>query len=336
MEQQPGPVNWAPYNPAPQPGMVRAWSWEALAHGADVVSYFRWRQVPFAQEQMHAALLLPDSSETAAAAEVQQVAREIADLGLLPPCAQAPVALVVSYESAWITDIQPQGRDFRWLRFAMALYTAARALGLDVDLVPAGASLAGYRLVLVPPLLHLDEACLASLRELTVPVLLAPRTGSKTEDFQIPATLPPGPLQALLPLQIVAVESLRPGITARVNIGEEEFSARSWRETVRTALTPLASFGDGGGAWYAQGGFHYLACWPDSHLLTRIVSALALQAGLAPQTLAEGVRLQRRGDVTFAINFSTDTHKTPAPADAVFVLGSRQLPPAGVAAWREH
>ena len=62
MEQQPGPVNWAPHNPAPLPGMVRLWTWEAFAHGAEVVSYFRWRQAPFAQEQMHAGLLRSDGA----------------------------------------------------------------------------------------------------------------------------------------------------------------------------------------------------------------------------------------------------------------------------------
>ncbi|MGB7316478.1 MAG: beta-galactosidase, partial [Planktotalea sp.] len=40
MEQQPGPVNWAPYNPAPLPGMARLWAWEAFAHGAEAVLYF--------------------------------------------------------------------------------------------------------------------------------------------------------------------------------------------------------------------------------------------------------------------------------------------------------
>ncbi|MEM9224828.1 MAG: beta-galactosidase, partial [Pseudomonadota bacterium] len=54
MEQQPGPVNWAPHNPAPHAGMVRLWCLEAFAHGAEVVSIFRWRQAPFGQEQMHA------------------------------------------------------------------------------------------------------------------------------------------------------------------------------------------------------------------------------------------------------------------------------------------
>ena len=59
MEQQPGPVNWAPYNPAPLPGMVRFWALEAFAHGAEVVSFFRWRQAPFGQEQYHSGLNLP-------------------------------------------------------------------------------------------------------------------------------------------------------------------------------------------------------------------------------------------------------------------------------------
>ncbi len=59
MEQQPGPVNWATSNQAPADGMVRLWTWLAYAHGCEMVSYFRWRQAPFAQEQMHAGLLRP-------------------------------------------------------------------------------------------------------------------------------------------------------------------------------------------------------------------------------------------------------------------------------------
>jgi beta-galactosidase len=77
MEQQPGPVNWAPHNPAPRNGMVRLWSWEAFAHGAETVSYFRWRQAPFAQEQMHAGLLRTDSVEAQGFHEAAQVSSEL-------------------------------------------------------------------------------------------------------------------------------------------------------------------------------------------------------------------------------------------------------------------
>ncbi len=61
MEQQPGVIYWGTFNPAPAPGMVELWSWEAMSHGADVVSYFRWRQVPYAQEQYLSALLNPNN-----------------------------------------------------------------------------------------------------------------------------------------------------------------------------------------------------------------------------------------------------------------------------------
>ena len=61
MEQQPGPVNGPPWNPDPLPGMARLWAREAFAQGAEAVRYFRWRQAPFGQEQMHAGLLRPDS-----------------------------------------------------------------------------------------------------------------------------------------------------------------------------------------------------------------------------------------------------------------------------------
>jgi beta-galactosidase len=61
---------------------------------------------------------------------------------------------------------------------------------------------------------------------------------------------------------------------------------------------------------------------------------LAREAGIETVALEEGVRLRTRGDVTFAINFAPETRATPAPADARYLLGGPQLPPAGVAAWR--
>ncbi|HXQ45547.1 MAG TPA: beta-galactosidase, partial [Caulobacteraceae bacterium] len=93
MEQQPGPVNWARFNPAPLPGMVRAWTWEAFAHGAEVVSYFRWRQAPFAQEQMHAGLNRSDREVDVGGREARAVADELKAIGELGPCGRAPVAL---------------------------------------------------------------------------------------------------------------------------------------------------------------------------------------------------------------------------------------------------
>jgi beta-galactosidase len=334
MEQQPGPVNWALYNPAPIPGMVRAWTWEAFAHGCEVVSYFRWRQVPFAQEQMHAGLNLPDSTEDIGGREARQVAKEIAAVGPLAPPPKADVALVFSYDSDWMTIVQPQGRSFRWVRYAFEAYSALRALGLDVDIVPPGADLRGYKLVVVPPLLNAEEDFVASLAASNATVLLAPRTGSKTRTITIPDALPPGAAQRLLPLQVTRVESLPPGITVDVAHDGKRFTASAWREFVRTDLTPVATFADGAGAWYRNGKIHYLAAWPDAALMRHTVEVVCAEAGVATHPLPEGVRLQKRGGLTFAVNYANEMRITPALITAEFVLGGAELPPAGVAAWR--
>ncbi|MEM6897908.1 MAG: beta-galactosidase, partial [Pseudomonadota bacterium] len=111
MEQQPGPVNWAPWNPAPLPGMVRLWAWEAFAHGAEAVCYFRWRQAPFAQEQQHSGLKRPDNGAAPGLSEARQVAGEISALPDTAPGA-AKVALIFDYDSAYAWETQPQGKDF--------------------------------------------------------------------------------------------------------------------------------------------------------------------------------------------------------------------------------
>jgi beta-galactosidase len=335
MEQQPGPVNWATYNPAPIPGMVRAWTWEAFAHGAELVSYFRWRQAPFAQEQMHAGLNRPDNVLDQGGTEARQVAEELQALGPLDACAQAKVALVFSYEADWLTKIQPHGRDFRWLTLAFETYSALRRAGLDVDMVPPDADFAGYSLVVAPSLPILAEDTVRRLEACGSVVLFGPRTGSRTREGHIPANLAPGPLQARLPVKVPRVESLRPGAGPAVNLDGETLPAQSWREHLETDLPALARFADdGAAAWVARDGWHYLATWPGPALLDRIVARLAAEAGLDTHPQAEGVRTRTRDGVRFAYNFAPESRPTPAPAGMAFLLGGAELEPGAVAAWK--
>ena len=333
MEQQPGPVNWARYNPAPLPGMVRSWTWEAFAHGAEVVSYFRWRQAPFGQEQMHAGLNRPDRKLDVGGADAGAVASELTRIGDLEPCGRASVALVFSYEADWQIGIQPHARGFHWLQLAFEMYSALRRLGLDVDILPPDADFAGYALIVAPSLPILDAATLQSLAASGAVVLFGPRTGSRTREGHIPADLPPGPLQARLPLRVTRVESLRPGAGPGVEASGRMFAGRLWREVLETDLAPLATFADGGAAWVANEAWHYLATWPETALLDLVIARVALEAGLPVDTLEEGVRLRRRGGLQFAFNFAPEARRTPAPVGARYSLGGADMPPAGLAAW---
>lgn len=332
MEQQPGPVNWAPWNPAPLPGMVRTWTLEAYAHGAEVVSYFRWRQAPFAQEQMHAGLLRPDGSDAPGAREVAQVASELELLGE-QTTGRGQVALLFDYAAQWLLETQPQGRDFRYFDLVLEFYAAARRLGLDVDVISPDADLADYQLILAPSLPIVSQQLVDKLGAGDAQVVFGPRTGSRTEDMHIPDDLPPGLLHALISIRVSRVESLRAGWSE-----PGAFPATRWLEHVETDLAPRASTDSGHGLWFDTGRVQYLATWPDDDLLEAALTDAASRAGLEVRSLPDGLRLRRCGDLQFAFNYA------PEAADLVdhlaeaagfdFVLGGTQLEPGGVAAWR--
>jgi beta-galactosidase len=298
MEQQPGPVNWARFNPAPLPGMVRLWTLEAMAHGAEMVSYFRWRQAPFAQEQMHAGLLRPDRVDDVGAYEARQCARDIADIGPIGPPPKS-VALIFSYDSDWVTNIQPQGRGFSALRLAFEFYTGLRMLGLDIDILPPGAPLDGYKMVVVPCMPIMSEAFVDQLAACDGPVLIGPRSGSKTENFSIPSNLAPGPLQKLIPIKVTRVESLRDDL---VEAGDE-WAVHHWIEHVESDLSPILTTKSGRAVLFTSGRFTYLAGWPDEALLARVLRPLVEAASLEITDLPDGVRIRRAGAHRFEFNY---------------------------------
>ncbi len=332
MEQQPGPVNWASHNAAPLPGMVRLWVWEAIAHGAELVSLFRWRRAPFAQEQMHAGLLNVDGELDQGGAEVAQVRDELARLAPLPPVQPGQVALLFDYAACWVTDIQPQSAGFSALRLTLACYSAWRRLGIDVDVVHPSADLSGYRAVMLPCLPIVADELVARLQRLDVPVLAGPRSGSKTEDFSVPARVEPGPLRDWLPVRVARVDGLGRGVA--VGLRQQPGSVHTWREQVDSPLEPLVCTNEGDGVWYAHERRHYLAACPDEAFLDVVVRRLAEEAGLTPLILEPGVRVRRRGRLMFAFNYADDVRGVPVP-DAPLLLGEPRLPPGGVAVWRD-
>ena len=330
LEQQPGPVNWARYNPAPLPGMVHLWTIEAMAHGAELVSYFRWRQFPQAQEQMHAGLLRPDSVAAPGLAEAAQAARDIAALGAAGPPPKS-VALVFDYQAEWVTEIQPQGAGLSALWAAFASYTALRELGLDVDIVPPDAPLHGYCLCVIPCLPIVSDALVASLSAFPGQVVIGPRSGSRDADFAIPPELPPGKFQAVFPGKVVRAESLRPGLTHP----GDGWQVTRWLEHLESEAKPELVADDGNAACWQHGPIRYLAAWPEGQLIRKVIASAARDAGLTTHDLPAGLRLRRAGGRCFAFNYASTPLGLPASLTGTLELGARTLPPAGVAVLAE-
>lgn len=318
MEQQPGPVNWAGWNLAPLDGMPRLWAWEAFAHGAEAVCYFRWRQAPFAQEQMHAGLLRPDSADAPAIHEAAQVARELAEM---PDAGttQAKVALVFDYPSSWAWEALPQGADFTYFGLVFDTYRALRRAGLSIDILPAETTrLEGYKLVLAPGLLTLPKALQDAIARFNGTAILGPRTGSRTPDFTIPTPLPPN--IPGLDATTARVESLPPFAPMALETG----TFQRWFEHLEGTGEVTLQTANGRPAMISAGKTHYLAGWPDDRAFDAIIATAAKAEDLATFNLPEGLRIRDTATHRFVFNYA------PEP----LAYNGTDIPPAGVH-WHE-
>lgn len=314
MEQQPGPVNWAPYNPAPLPGMVRLWTWEAFAHGAEAVCYFRWRQAPFAQEQMHAGLLRPDSVEAEAFGEAAQVMAELADTPDVAP-AQAPVAIMFDYDADAMWAVQPHGAGLSYFGLVFDWYRACRKLGWSVDILPPTArAFDGYALVLVPGMMHMPDDLKAALESATPQVVLGPRSAARDAHFRIPAPLPPAWPGS--DLTVARVQSMRPDMPVPLSgggqvVGYFEQVERGGEVLLRTQ--PGAPV-----ALRCSDHVTYVAGWLDDAAHMRLLRGLV--PDLETHHMPEGARRRETGNEVFWFNYSTQDVK----------IDGKTVPAAGV------
>lgn len=314
MEQQPGPVNWAHHNPVPAQGAMKFWAWQAFCHGAEVVCYFRWRQAPYAQEQMHAGLLNPDSQPAQAYYEVQELVKEMQDIPQLE-LSPAPVALVHDYESIWFWEALPQNESFLANEWAFAWYECLRSCGINIDIVSPTADFSKYKLVVIPTMVDPSKDMLDKVKQAgNTQFVWGPRSGSKTENFSFPADMPPGKLQQFLPIKLDKVASLRPGIKLAGSGDFGKWAGELWLEYLNSDLKPRATCEADGqklGVFYSNNNQHYLGVALDKVSLHSLVEMLLKESGVSHKLLPVGQRLCATQQGDFLFDFAKRSYKLP-------------------------
>ncbi len=137
MEQQSGANGWNTRMaaPTPRPGQMTLWTMQSVAHGADYVSYFRWRTAVFGTEIYWHGILDYSGRENRRLKEVREVRdkfkaiSEIAGAGY-----EAKVGIVKTYDNIW--DAQLDAWHFKVEDASQkALFAAAQKTGTPIDFV---------------------------------------------------------------------------------------------------------------------------------------------------------------------------------------------------------
>lgn len=313
MEHSPSAVNWQFVNVAKPAGELARDALTHLAHGADAIAYFQWRQSRGGAERHH-------SSMVPHAGRDSRIFREVVGLGaVLDELAdvagerrhRADVTILFDWESWWAVDLDSQPSSLlRYKQEALDWYTALLDAGVRADVVPTRAPLPGRGLVIVSMLHIVDDGLRARLDAHVAAggsVLVTAYSGIADERLHTALGGYPGRLRHLLG---VRVDELLPVLAGEsVDVDGEPATLWSERVEIEDDVEVLARFTDGPAAGGpaatlrrgadGAGAGAYVATIPGAALRARLLGQVLDAAGVRaalPEHLRGRVELVERGE----------------------------------------
>ncbi|WP_250008814.1 beta-galactosidase [Actinoplanes sp. M2I2] len=346
MEHSTSAVNWQPINLAKKPGELARDSLTHVAHGADAVCFFQWRQSRAGAEKYHSAMYPHAGTDSELFRDVVSLGsalRSLADVAGSPRT-PAKAAILFDWTSWWAVeqDSHPTGK-LRYRQEALDWYTAFLDLGVRADVIPAGAPLDGYDVV-VAPILHVVPAPLAARLTAYVEagghLVTTYFSGIVDENDHVWLGGYPGSLRELLGLRVAEFGPLLEGDTAELDNG---LTGTLWTDRIDVTgpdTVVLASYKTGDQAGrpaitrraVGDGSASYVSTRLGPAGLAPVLGELLSQAGVTSELPAElrgQVELTLRGTTRFVIN------RTEEPVDITALGGAdRTLTARGVAVLR--
>ena len=194
------------HHPVKRPGQMRLWSHQALAHGADAVTFTQWRAPDGGPEKFQSAMLPHGGTETRTFREVEELGRDLKKLSLVAGgTTRAEVALVFDWENMWAVESRSSPVRVNYSELVRSYYRALFEPDMPVDLVPPEADFANYKLVIAPAL-HLVRPGVAERLESFVDnggtLLMTFSSGLLDAHGRILPGGHPGPFRKLLGLHV--------------------------------------------------------------------------------------------------------------------------------------
>ncbi len=346
MEQTPSQLNWMPQNPHMRPGIIRLQSIQAVAHGADGVLYFQWRQSKAGAEKFHSAFVSHESSEYSRI--FQQAARIGAELARLSPEVvgsrfSAEVAILMDWQNWWDVEYLPGPSDrLRYWEQMKIYYHALHELNVAIDIASPESDLGHYRLV-VAPLLHMLRPGVAENLEQFVArggiFLTTFFSGIVDENDHVFLGGYPAPLRKLLGIHVEEFDPLTREMSNQVVVEQGlikgTYDCTLWGELIH--LEGASTLGVFAHDYYAngpaltvnrfgEGKAFYLATQGSDELLAALARLLCQEANVSPVlAVPKGVEVTRRAradgrSVYFLLNHNETAQTVALPVGSCFSL----------------
>ncbi|BDI30252.1 beta-galactosidase [Capsulimonas corticalis] len=202
MEQQSGPGGWVNRLelPSPKPGQVRLWTYQSIAHGADMVLFFRWRTATMGTEIYWHGINDYHNQANRRCAEVARIGQELLRLADVAGSAyQADVAILRDYDNEWDGELDTWHGPYE-RQSASAWYAALQRRHVPVDSLTLRPGIrrremSRYRVLIYPHPTILTDETARMLKEYANAggrIIFGCRTGYKDIHGQCPMRPFPG------------------------------------------------------------------------------------------------------------------------------------------------
>jgi len=324
MEEQSGKAGQPFFSPQPEPGQVRLWTYQAIAHGAMGINYFRWDTATFGAEEYWHGLLNHDRSPSPAFDEARRTIAELKSLGsdVLHSKFVAELGLVVDPVSDWALTVQPGQSKLKYASELLPWYGSIAASHAGVDIVDATKDLSRYKIVFAPVMYVVSKAQAEQIRNFVQnggTFIAGFRLGVKDEYSRIVQTPLPGLLRDVMGVTVLdyqPIYSEKQGVKFSGVLSGADAECRVWADILGPGQAEvLASYTAGPYAGKAAITSHSFgkgkAVYVGPHLepaeLGRVLLTLTARSGIkGPFQTPKGVEVTRRdagkGTVTFLLN----------------------------------
>lgn len=326
MEQQSGAGGWdfTMMAPMPLPGQMRLWTLQSVAHGADYISYFRWRTAPYGTEIYWHGLNDYDNRDNRRLEELQHVQQAFERLADVAGSRyEAKIAILTDCLNEWDGERDqwygPMSKQSTEAIFAAAQHTHTPLDFVNLSAVSDASALANYHIIFYPHAAILTGQTAELLQaycEQGGTLVMGARTGYKDEYGRCPMRPMPGPASGLCGVTVGEYTVPHPLRERELIWSGMRYEAPGFQETLEPAkgTDVIARFSDQVPGMtcksYASGGAaYYIGCGFTEAFTTAILRELHLDEPYAslvkcPAEVELGVRRKGNTRYIFLLNYS--------------------------------
>lgn len=334
MEQTPSVTNWLPYNMLKRPGVMRLWSYQAVAHGADTVMFFQMKRSIGACEKYHGAVIDHVGNEnTRVFREVTELGAELEKLGsqTLGARTDAKAAIVFDWDNWWgISYSAGPSIYLDYCQEVLHYYKALHNKNIPVDMIGVEDDLSKYSLVIAPVLYmvkgNYDEKIRAFVKN-GGRFLTTFFSGYVDEHDLVTIGGYPGKLRDILGIWVEEEDALPKEMENSFSYQGKTYPAKMLCDLLHTeGAQALSSYEKDFYAGmpvltknaFGKGYGYYVATSSDDAFYEDYLSEICAEAGITPimdtpATVEVTMRSNANGSFVFLLNHGEETYETALP-----------------------